>query len=436
MKLVQRILRVFVQLDDPEYRAAQVEEDLQRACIMLIYVGVVYPLFYGLDLCVHPRFWREFGLVRLTHALLATPILLLVKGSESTRFARRAAMLLSTTATLAVAWMCAVTGGFSSLYLVGLIICFLAVTTIEIFRPAQLVTVLLAHSLAYALLCFGIDDRFHAPELLAAIAFLAGAVLFCVVSAALFEMQRRALFKSNRLLRLQNAELDRARRHQTQFLNTVSHELRSPVNSVLGFVELIEQREAQLHDKSRSNLRRITESSHRLLSFINDLLDLSKAEAGCMELRPSVFDLMVVVQEVAEASRALTRNRELSVEAHGPPQLFVRSDELRVRQILTNLASNAVKFTEHGIVSVRVLVEQGVTIEVSDTGPGIPPESRSLIFEAFRQLGESSGGTGLGLNIVQRLTELLGGRIELESEVGRGSTFRVHLGQIAREMAA
>jgi signal transduction histidine kinase len=298
------------------------------------------------------------------------------------------------------------------------------------------VTVLVAQSLVYMLVCFGIADRFHPAELLAAFAFLAGAVLFCVVSAALFEMQRRALFKSNRLLRLQNAELDRARRHQTQFLNTVSHELRSPVNSVLGFVELIEQREAQLHDKSRSNLRRITESSHRLLSFINDLLDLSKAEAGCMELRPSVFDLMVVVHEVAEASRVLTRNRELSVEAHGPPQLFVRSDALRVRQILTNLASNAVKFTEQGVVSVRVLVDQGVTIEVSDTGPGIPPESRSVIFEAFRQLGESSGGTGLGLNIVQRLTELLGGRVELESEVGRGSTFRVHLGQIARELAA
>lgn len=436
MKLVQRILRVFVELDDPEYRAAQVEEDLQRACIMLIYVGIVYPLFYGLDLSVHPRFWREFGVVRLAHVLLATPILLLVKGRESTLLARRAAIVLSSTATVAVAWMCAVTGGFSSLYLVGLIICFLAITTIEIFRPAQLVAVLLLQSLVYTIFCFTIAPSFHPAELLAAIAFLAGAVLFCVVSAALFEMHRRALFKSNRQLRLQNAELDRARRHQTQFLHTVSHELRSPVNSVLGFVELIEQREPQLHDKSRSNLRRITESSHRLLSFINDLLDLSKVEAGCMELRPSVFDLMVVVQEVAEASRVLSRNRALNVEVHGPPQLLVRSDELRVRQILTNLASNAVKFTEQGVISLRVLVEQGVTIEVSDTGPGIPLESRSVIFEAFRQLGQSSGGTGLGLSIVQRLTELLGGRIELDSEVGRGSTFRVHLGRITRDMAA
>ncbi|HVZ35577.1 MAG TPA: HAMP domain-containing sensor histidine kinase, partial [Polyangiaceae bacterium] len=339
-------------------------------------------------------------------------------------------------ATSSVALMCARTEGFSSLYVVGMIICFLAISTLEIFRPSALLGWLLAMTVAYVMINALVAQTLDWPHAVASTSFLVGAVLFCGVSAVLTDQHRYNLFLAHRELLLRNVELQRAREQQANFLSTVSHELRSPVNSMLGFCELVEQRERELQAKSRANLARVRESGQRLLGLINDLLDLSKAESGLMELRPTTFDLMTVVGEVAEATRALVLHRALDVIVVGPESLMVHSDEMRVRQILTNLATNAAKFTEHGNVTLSVSTEHGVTLAVSDTGQGIPVEARNIIFEAFRQLGVSAGGTGLGLCIVKHMVELLQGSIELESELGRGSTFRVHLGAIEARVAA
>jgi signal transduction histidine kinase len=436
MHLIRDIFSAFRPSADRAYDTAQQALDAERSRVMLAYVGFVYPIFYGLDLFVYPECWREFGAIRAVLCLFALTVLTLGGRLIPETMVHRAAIVASIAATFGVALMCALSEGFGSLYIVGMILCYMAIATIEIYRPAQLLLVLLALSLAYFALNALVPSETDARKAAAAAFFVGGAVLFCAISSALLEKNRRELFAVNSLIMRQNADLERAHKHQGQFLSTVSHELRSPVNSVLGFAELIEQRESALHDKSRANLRRIRESGQRLLRFINDLLDLSKAEAGRMEIHLCRFDLMAVVQEVAEATRALVLHRSVSVEVVGPSELFIRSDELRVRQILTNLASNAAKFTERGRITISILVTQGVSLEVADTGAGIPEESREAIFEAFRQAGVSAGGTGLGLSIVDHLVTLLGGTIELDSELGKGSTFRVHLGQIAVGAAA
>lgn len=436
MSLIRDILDTFRPASDPAYDAAQRTLDARRSRVMLCYVAIAYPLFYGLDMVVYPEKWLAFGLIRALLALVSLLVLLFAPRLCSERVVHGITISLAIAATLAVAFMCALTEGFGSLYVVGMIICYLAITTMELLRPLQLTVVLSALSVCYGAINALRSEPLDSRKLVAALAFVAGAELFCVISAAMLEKTRRDLFAANALLRRQNEDLERARQHQGQFLSTVSHELRSPVNSVLGFVELIEAREKTLQDKSRANLVRIRESAQRLLRFINDLLDLSKAEAGRMEIHLADFELTTVMQEVAEATRALVVGRDVQVEVHAPASLTVRSDELRVRQILTNLASNAAKFTESGRIAIVLRPGRDVTIEVSDTGAGIPEESRKLIFEAFRQVGVSAGGTGLGLSIVEHLVELLGGSIELESELGRGSTFRVHLGSIAVGAAA
>jgi signal transduction histidine kinase len=432
MNLLKRLASAFRTYNDAAYAEARAETDTARASVTLFYVAVVYPLFYVVDVLDYPALWQEFGVIRTLHAALAGLHLLLgVRRIGRARY-RIAACLIAFSATLAVAFMCSRTGGFSSPYLVGLIICFLAVSTIEVFHPGELVLALSGASALYLVLNATLDNSQPRTSGIASTFFILGALFFCVVSAAALENQRRELFRVNTRLRVQNQELERARTMQRQFLSTVSHELRSPVNSVLGFVELVEQREPGLHEKSRNNLRRINESAQRLLRYINDLLDLSKVEAGRMEVHRSQFDVVPVLHEMAEAARALALRRDLTIQVDAPDRLEVCTDELRLRQILTNLTSNAVKFTESGSVVIRALGDRDeLVLEVRDTGPGIAPEARNRIFEAFRQVGTSAGGTGLGLSIVLRLAQLLGGRVELESELGRGSTFRVRLAATA-----
>jgi len=438
MSLV-RILNILAALGrspDPAYRRAQQSLAEQRSVVMLGYVGIAYPAFYALDLCVYPALWRELGWIRALHCVLGLSTLLLGRRLLSAAAFLRMARVSAISATLSVGLMCALSEGFSSLYVVGMILCFMAISTIEIFRPAALLVTLASITASYCFLNSVLPEEVDVGHAIASTSFAAGAVLFCGLASLLSEKHHRDLFHANARLTEKNLALEEARQHQGQFLSMISHELRSPVNSMLGFIELVEGREASLQPKSRANLTRVRESGRRLLGLINDLLDLSKAEAGRLELHPTSFDLMAVVREVAEATRALVLQRGVEVVVRGPAALSVSSDEQRLRQILTNLASNAAKFTEQGQITLSVFEEDGVTLEVSDTGPGIAPEAHALVFEAFRQVGISAGGTGLGLSIVQRFVQLLGGTIELESEPGRGAAFRVRLGHIKTRAAA
>jgi len=224
-------------------------------------------------------------------------------------------------------------------------------------------------------------------------------------------------------------ELEAASRHKSEFLANMSHELRTPLNAIIGFSQVLqEQIFGDVNEKQREYLEDILSSGNHLLSLINDVLDLSKVEAGQMELVPAPFSLRETLERgvVMVRERASRNGIDLTLE-QAPDVDVVRGDERRVRQVVFNLLSNAVKFTPGGgnvVVGAR-RVGNEVEVSVKDTGPGIARVDHERVFHEFQQteLGERHEGTGLGLALSKRLVELHGGRIWLESELGHGSRF-------------
>jgi signal transduction histidine kinase/CheY-like chemotaxis protein len=228
-----------------------------------------------------------------------------------------------------------------------------------------------------------------------------------------------------------NEQLREATRHKSEFLANMSHELRTPLNAVLGFSEvLLERMFGDLNSKQEEYLQDILESGRHLLSLINDILDLSKIEAGHMEPELSTFDLPLALQQglMLVEERANRHGIQVTLAVDEGLGDFT-GDERKIKQILLNLLSNAIKFTpEGGKISVRAGKNENlVEISVSDTGIGIAPEDQQRIFEEFRQAGGDSArkgeGTGLGLTLAKKFVELHGGKIWVESVLGHGSTF-------------
>jgi signal transduction histidine kinase len=225
-------------------------------------------------------------------------------------------------------------------------------------------------------------------------------------------------------------ELELASKHKSQFLANMSHELRTPMNAVLGYTDLIlDDIFGPVPEKIREILGRARSSGHHLLGLINDVLDLSKIEAGQLVLSLGDYDMGSVVQAVVAQVESLAAEKKLALKAVVPPDLPVgRGDERRLTQVLLNLAGNAIKFTEQGEVVIEARAEDGdFHVSVSDTGPGIAEADQQKIFEEFQQADSSStrakGGSGLGLAISRRIVELHGGRLRVESALGAGSTF-------------
>jgi signal transduction histidine kinase len=231
-------------------------------------------------------------------------------------------------------------------------------------------------------------------------------------------------------------QVDAANRHKSEFLANMSHELRTPLNAIIGFSEVLHERMfGELNDKQAEYLQDILTSGHHLLSLINDILDLSKVEAGRMELEMSRFDLPAALDNAVTLVRERATRHGIALDLSvGPAVGAVVADERKVKQILLNLLSNAVKFTQDG---GRVRVTAGtvdgaleahgnIEVAVSDTGVGIAPGDQATIFQEFRQVGSGvlrQEGTGLGLTLTKKFVELHGGRIWVTSEVGKGSTF-------------
>jgi len=210
----------------------------------------------------------------------------------------------------------------------------------------------------------------------------------------------------------------------------MSHELRTPLNSIIGFSRVILKGiDGPITDQQRQDLEAIFNSGQHLLGLINDILDISKIEAGKMELSFEPTDLQEIIRGVMSTAIALVKDKPIELQQSVPADLpTIIADSRRVRQVLLNLVSNAAKFTDQGFIRVEARVEGDfVTISVSDSGIGIPPEKLPHIFEAFTQVDASPsrkyGGTGLGLTISKSFVELHGGRIWVESEVGKGSRF-------------
>ncbi len=225
------------------------------------------------------------------------------------------------------------------------------------------------------------------------------------------------------------ARIDEAR---LEFLAGLSHELRTPMNAILGFSHVLESEvDGPLSADARESIQIISTSGEHLRTLIDDILDLSALESGELKLSRRAVDVRRIAEDVVREARALARHKGLELAVSGEAEAVALADKRRVRQILTNLVSNAVKFTARGSVTVQLSrAGEYFVVAVADTGYGVPEPEQKVIFEAYRQLAGtrlSHGGAGLGLATVKRLVELHGGDIQLESEVGRGSTFTFRL---------
>ena len=225
-------------------------------------------------------------------------------------------------------------------------------------------------------------------------------------------------------------QVEEASKHKSQFLANMSHELRTPLNAILGYTELIlDGIYGDAPDKMRNVLERVQTNGKHLLGLINDVLDLSKIEAGQLVLTLNDYSIKEMMQGVYVAVEPLAGNKKLGFKLEVPPDLPVaHGDERRLSQVLLNLVGNAIKFTDTGAVTMRASAANGsYTIAVNDTGPGIAEDDKAKIFEEFKQSDsaqtKAKGGTGLGLSIAKRIVEMHGGKLWVESAIGCGSTF-------------
>jgi signal transduction histidine kinase/CheY-like chemotaxis protein len=269
-------------------------------------------------------------------------------------------------------------------------------------------------------------------------ALIAGLVITALTAAFLWNNACRSaeIAQSNATLMAEidirkraEATAEAASRAKSEFLANMSHEIRTPMNAILGYSQIL-LRDGALHPFQRDALATITNSSDHLLHLINEILDLSKIDAGRMELEPSDFDVVALVRELAALFQHPCEEKKLGLRVDGLDDrrtLPVRGDEGKLRQVLINLLGNAVKFTERGRVTLRVTPHENDAWQfaVCDTGIGIPGNAQLAIFDPFQQGpgARGQGGTGLGLTIARRQVELMGGKLEVQSEPGRGSTF-------------
>jgi signal transduction histidine kinase len=244
----------------------------------------------------------------------------------------------------------------------------------------------------------------------------------------------------NALSNLLLAEAQKANKSKSDFLANMSHELRTPLNGMLGFSELLlDGLYGPLPEKAIEVLNRIQKDGKHLLGLINDVLDISKIEAGQLTLSLSDYSLANVIEAVIASTESLARTKGIEVKAAIAASLPIGyGDERRLMQVLLNLVGNAIKFTDVGFVEIRAAaVDDHFRIAVQDTGPGIPIADQARIFEDFQQVDNSStrekGGTGLGLAISRRLIEAHGGQITLDSRPGAGATFVIILPQRVSE---
>jgi len=229
-------------------------------------------------------------------------------------------------------------------------------------------------------------------------------------------------------------DLEIASQHKNQFVANMSHELRTPLAAILGYAELIQEGfYGALPEKSLDALTRIGSNGKHLLGLINTVLDIAKIESGQFTLHMTEYAIESMVETVRAATESLAQNKKLVLKTEVAMSLPVGlGDEQRLTQVLLNLVGNAIKFTDAGEVLIAATAVNGhFNVRVSDTGPGIPEEHQARIFEQFHQVDSSNtkakGGTGLGLAIAKQIVEMHGGRIWVESTLGKGSTFQMEI---------
>ncbi len=243
-----------------------------------------------------------------------------------------------------------------------------------------------------------------------------------------------SLAEANRQLEIRNREVERANRLKSEFLASMSHELRTPLHTIIGFSDLLaEELKGPLNETQKRFVEHIREDSRHLLELISDTLDISKIEAGRLTLQPEEFDVSSALANWLDKLRPLANNKKQTLVADYPAGLMVFADAIRLKDIIYNLVSNAIKFTgDGGTITITARNEgDGVMFRVNDNGIGIPEAEHEAIFDKFYQLGSTTKGvregTGLGLAITKNLIEMHGGQIRVQSKPGQGSSFEFTL---------
>ncbi len=272
---------------------------------------------------------------------------------------------------------------------------------------------------------------------------LAGAVVAGFVTYLALERQRRALGAAAARLAARNEELRAAAVRKDEFLASVSHELRTPLNVVLGYIDLLlDHSFGPLEPAQRDILHRITKNASNLSHLINDLLDLSRIEAGRLRIEMAAVPLEPLFADLSAVMTVLLAGHDVTFSAEiATPGTAVRADPNRLKQIVSNLLVNAVKFTERGSIALRAEVASPgrVAVSVTDTGIGIPVGEQRAIFEPFRQAHDGerrAAGAGIGLSIAARLATLMGGELGVTSAPGQGSRFTLALDAVTAEPVA
>ena len=230
-----------------------------------------------------------------------------------------------------------------------------------------------------------------------------------------------------------NSRLQELDRLKSIFIASMSHELRTPLNSIIGFTGIILQEiPGEINEEQRKQLTMVKNSANHLLELINDIIDLSKIEAGKVELRIKEFDLSDLIRELEESFRVSVAEKGLKLSLEVPERLIVKSDERRTKQVLFNFVSNAVKFTDRGEIAIKAAKRDGsVEVSVRDTGMGIEKDHMERLFKAFSRIRKEGApfreGTGLGLYLSKKIADLLNGKIKAKSEAGGGSVFTFSL---------
>jgi signal transduction histidine kinase len=212
----------------------------------------------------------------------------------------------------------------------------------------------------------------------------------------------------------------------------MSHELRTPLNSIIGFTGImLKEMSGEINEEQRKQLNLVKNSANHLLALINDVIDISKIEAGKVEIAIKEFDLSVLIQEIKDSFAVAVDKKGLELLLQTPQTFLIKSDERRTKQILVNFISNAIKFTDRGEIEIKVIQKnEMVEVSVRDTGIGIKKEDMGKLFETFSRIttkGRIEEGTGLGLYLSQKIAQLLGGDITAKSEFGKGSVFTLTL---------
>lgn len=416
--------------EEKEFRSHLADLAISRIRVYAALAAFLVPLFGLLDFFAHPNLAADFMVVRSVVSSIALCVLGVTYSTGARSWWFALSIVVCAAVTAGIESMIVRLGASDTPYYAGLSLVLLGSGLVLPWNFRQMCSISVGVVVTYVASALVVEEDIEWAVFLNNVFFLSSTGIIASTASYFSSKLRRSEFFARKELVHKMEALESAYGHQKEFLRTVSHELRTPLHSILGFTELVAEREKSISDRGREHLERVQASGRRLLRLINDILDLSRMEAGRLEIVPQAMEVAPVLQDVAEHARQLIGQRLIQVRVEVDPELRLISDASRVEQILVNLASNAVKFTELGYIRLAARRKpEGVLFAVEDTGIGIPEEEQQGIFEAFRQVrgGGRVEGTGLGLSIVVKLVELMGGGIEMKSQRGEGTTFEVTL---------